>query len=227
MRFAHYLDSVRQALAVSLNNQGAGAQAFIAQLNGQTLPPAQQAIATAYAGAYPSEAATLSMAQGPLANHPSPAFPTLTCQQAAQRIELRASQGPHPISQLAIDVASQLLRHGINPGGYSQDVMWSDPANRTGHWRTLYNWPAGMTPSAKPNSQLDASQQSHLARIRDEALMELMDVVFASGQRSLESLYIAFATTDRINFPAPSTDVQEAADGVIRLLGSRKKLIFT
>lgn len=224
MRFAHYLDSVRQALAVSLNNQGAGAQAFIAQLNGQTLPPAQQAIATAYAGAYPSEAATLSMAQGPLANNPSPAFPTLTCQQAAQRIELRASQGPHPISQLAIDVGSQLLRHGINPGGYSQDVMWSDPANRTGHWRTLYNWPAGMTPSAKPNSQLDASQQSHLALIRDEALMELMDVVFASGQRSLESLYIAFATTDRINFPAPSTDVQEAADGVIRLLGSRKKL---
>ena len=54
--------------------------------------------------------------------------------------------------------------------------------------------------------------------------MELMDVVFASGQRSLESLYIAFATTDRISFPAPSADIQEAADGVIRLLGSRKKL---
>ena len=51
-----------------------------------------------------------------------------------------------------------------------------------------------------------------------------MDIVFASGQRSLESLCIAFATTDRISFPASSTDVQEAADGVIRLLGSRKKL---
>ena len=51
-----------------------------------------------------------------------------------------------------------------------------------------------------------------------------MDIVFASGQRSLESLCIAFATTDRLSFPAPNADVQEAADGVIRLLGSRKKL---
>ena len=81
-----------------------------------------------------------------------------------------------------------------------------------------------MTPSAKPNSQLDANQQIHLTRIRDESLVELMDIVFASGQRSLESLCIAFATTDRLSFPAPSADVQEAADGVIRLLGSRKKL---
>ena len=121
-------------------------------------------------------------------------------------------------------MSSQLLRQGINPGGYSQDVLWTDPANRSGHWRDLYNWPAGMTPSAKPNSQLDANQQNHLARIRDESLVELMDVVFASGQRSLESLCIAFATTDRLSFPAPNADVQEAADGVIRLLGSRKKL---
>ena len=79
-------------------------------------------------------------------------------------------------------------------------------------------------PSAKPNSQLNADQQNHLTGIRDESLMELMDIVFASGQRSLESLCIAFATTDRLNFPAPNADVQEAADGVIRLLGSRKKL---
>ena len=57
-----------------------------------------------------------------------------------------------------------------------------------------------------------------------KSLVELMDIVFASGQRSLESLCIAFATTDRLTFPAPSADVQEAADGVIRLLGSRKKL---
>src|SRR5260370_14112871 len=81
-----------------------------------------------------------------------------------------------------------------------------------------------MTPSPKPNSQLDANQQNHLTRIRDESLAELMDIVFASGQRSLESLCIAFATADRFTFPAPGVDVQEAADGVIRLLGSRKKL---
>src|ERR1035438_9472507 len=51
-----------------------------------------------------------------------------------------------------------------------------------------------------------------------------MDVIFASGQRSLESLCVAFATTDRLNSLAPSPLIQEAADGVIRILGSRKKL---
>jgi len=224
MRFAHYRDSVRQALAGALDNEGAGALAFIAQLNGQILTAEQQASANAFAASYPAEMGTLSMAQGAMANQPSHAFPPLTYQQAAQQIQSRATQGPHPISQLAIDVSSQLLRQGMNPGGFSQNVLWTDPDNRRGHWRDLYNWPRGLTPSAKPNSQLDANQQNHLTRIRDESLTELMDIVFASGQRSLESLCIALATTDRLRFPAPNLDVQEAADGAIRLLGSRKKL---
>jgi DEAD/DEAH box helicase domain-containing protein len=224
MRFSHYRDAVRQALASALNHQGAGALAFIDQLNGQALPPERQAAADAYAGGYPAEVAALSLAQGPLANHPSQAFPGLTNQQAAQRIESRATQGPFAVGQLAIDVCSQLLRQGINPGGYSQDVLWTDPRSRSGPWRELYNWPPGATPSPKPNSQLSADEQNHLAQITGKSLEELMDVIFASGRRSLESLCIAFATVDRLAFPAPNADVQEAADGVIRLLGSRKKL---
>jgi DEAD/DEAH box helicase domain-containing protein len=51
-----------------------------------------------------------------------------------------------------------------------------------------------------------------------------MDVVFASGRRSLESLRIAYATTDRINTPAATVVIQEAADGAIRLLGARRRL---
>ncbi len=224
MRFAHYRDSIRQALAGALANQGAGTLAFIAQLNGQTLTAEQQALANAFSAAYPAEMGALAMAQGAMANMPAQNFPPLTYQQAAQSIQLRATQGPHPISQLAIDVSAQLLRQGINPGGFSKDVLWTDPDNQTGHWRHLYNWSPGQAPSAKPNSQLDAEQQGHLTRIRNESLTELMDIVFASGQRSLESLCIALATTDRLRFPAPNADVQEAADGVIRLLGSRKKL---
>src|SRR5439155_12714674 len=151
MRFAHYRDALRQALASALNNQGAGALAFIAQLNGQQLNPEQQSLANGFTAAYPSEAATLSMArQTATSNMPSPAFPSLTCQQAAQRIQLRAAQGPHQVSQLAVDVSSKLLRLGMNPGGYSQDVLWTNPAIRLGHWRELYNWPSGATPSEKP-----------------------------------------------------------------------------
>jgi DEAD/DEAH box helicase domain-containing protein len=225
MRFAHYRDSVRQALAAALTHQGAGALAFIAQLSGQALTPQQQALAAGFNAAYPQETGILSMAQQTFtANLAAPAYPGMTNQQAAQLIQIRATQGPHPISQLAIDVSSQLLRQGVNPGGYAQRVLWTNAANRSGHWSTLYNWPQGAQPSPKPNSQLDQSQLGHLTRISDESLTELMDIVFASGQRSLESLCIALATTDRLRFPAPSADIQEAADGVIRLLGSRKKL---
>src|SRR4029077_7605360 len=80
MRFAHYRDSVRQALAAALANQGAGALALIAQLNGQPLTPEQQALATAYAAANPHEMGTLAMSQGAMANQPSAAFPGLTYQ---------------------------------------------------------------------------------------------------------------------------------------------------
>ena len=225
MRFAHYRDSVRQALASALAHQGAGTLAFIAQQNGQTLTPPQQLLANAFAATHTSEVATLLMAAQPAtANQPSPTFPQLTCQQAAQRIQTRAAHGPYLTAGLAIDVASQLLQQGINPGGYAQDVLWTDITNHSRHWRELYNWPNAGTPSERSSSQLSADQQAHLQRIRESSLEELMDIVFASGQRSLESLCIAFATTDRISFPASSTDVQEAADGVIRLLGSRKKL---
>jgi hypothetical protein len=222
MRFAHYLDSVRQSVAGALDNQGAGPLAFIAQLSGQVLSASDQAIANAYAANHPAEALTLSMANGALANQPSAAIPSLTNQQAAQRIQLRAAQGPHPISQLAISVSSQLLEQGINPGGYSLDVLWTDVAARSGPWRDLYNWPQGASPSLKAN--LTADQQLHRDRIRSESLTELMDLIFASGQRSLESLLIAFASTDRLTYPAPSIDIQETADGVIRLLGTRKRL---
>src|SRR5207249_2113709 len=67
-------------------------------------------------------------------------------------------------------------------------------------------------------------QQTHLLRIQDQSLVEVMDVVFASGRRSLESLLMAYATTDRLSFPPPNQLVQEAGDGVIRLLGARRRL---
>lgn len=225
MRFAHYRDSVRQALAAALINQGAGALAFIAQLRGQALTPGQAASVSAFTAANSGAATTLLMAQqAGMSTIPSPAYPSMTCHQAAQIIQARAAQGPYLLSQLAIDASGQLLRRGINPGGYWRNALWTNAANCSGPWRDLYNWPVGAAPSAKQNDQLGADQQAHMTRIREASLMELMDIVFASGQRSLESLFIAFATADRLRFPAPNADVQEAADSVIRLLGTRKKI---
>lgn len=226
MRFSHYRDALRQALTNAIAVQGAGAQAFASQVGGQTASPQQQALAAAFSGTHPGEAASLSMAANPAtAQLPSPSHLSLTCQVAAQQILARAAQGPFHIGQLSSDASERLLANGINPGGFTQDVLWTDPRKKRGSWRDIYNWGApGIVPQAKVAAQLSQQQRDHLRRIQDQSLLEVMDVVFASGRRSLESLRLAYATTDHLAMPAPTALVQEAADGTIRLLGARRRL---
>ncbi len=112
----------------------------------------------------------------------------------------------------------------MNPAGYGQDKLWTDPEARTGSWKDLYDWPPGGRPAPKVQAQLTQEQRDHLRRIRAGSVVELINIVFASGRRSLESLLLAAPTTDRISLPAPSLTVQEGADGAILLLGSRKRL---
>ena len=226
MRFSHYRDALRQAITDAITVQGSGALAFAAQVGGQILPASQQAHAAAFAGTHPAEAATLSMAPNAATAHlPSPSHPGVNCQTAAQQILARAAQGPFHIGQLSVDASTQLLSNGMNPGGFTQDVLWSTSRNKQGSWHDLYTWGvAGAIPQAKAAAQLSQQQRDHLRRIQDQTLLEVMDVVFASGRRGLESLRLAYATTDFLPAPATSALVQEAADGVIRLLGARRRL---
>jgi hypothetical protein len=225
MRFSHYRDALRQALSEAVAVQGTGAVALDAQLHGVQLPPDQSALAASFAAGHPGEALTLSMAASPAtAALPSPSHPGMSCQQGAQRILTRAAQGPFPIGQLAVDAHTQLLSRGMNPGGFTQDVLWTVPADQSGSWRDLFVWNTGQAPQPRNPAQLTQPQRNHLQCIQLRALAEVMDVVFASGRRSLESLRLAFATTDRIARPALNAIVQEGADGVIRLLGARRRL---
>lgn len=225
MRFSHFRDALRQALVSALSQQSAGPQVFAAQCQGQPLSPPQQAIAAAFQNAHAADANVLAMAALPATAPLSCAsYPGLTNQQAAQRILQRAATGPFRLTQLAFDTAARLLAVGMNPAGYTQDVLWTNPQARTGSWRDLYDWPAGAAPIPKPPAQLTQQQQAHLIRIQDRSLIELMDIAFASGRRSIESLLLALPTADRVSTPPPSPLVQEGADGAIFLLGSRKRL---
>lgn len=226
MRFSHYRDALRQAITDAITVQGVGAQAFAAQVSGQILQVPQQVLAAAFSGTHPAEAATLSMAaSAATAQVPSPSHPGLSCQNAAQQILVRAAQGPFHIGQLSADASAQLLAIGMNPGGFIQDVLWTASRTKEGSWRDLYSWGApGSVPQSKVAAQLSQQQRDHLRRIQDQSLLEVMDVVFASGRRSLESLRLAYATTDHIAAPASNALVREAADGVVRLLGARRRL---
>jgi DEAD/DEAH box helicase domain-containing protein len=225
MRFSHYRDSLRQALASSLNSEGAGAVAFAAQAAGQAVTAQQQAYAAQFSVTNPGEAATIAMASNPATQGlPAPINPAISAQQASLQILTRATQGPFRITQLEATSSSRLLAEGMNPGGYKQICLWTDSRLQTGSWRNLYDWPAGATPVPKTPAQLMPNQVAHLNQIQAQSISELMDIVFASGRRSLESLKIAYATTDRITFPPPNDLVRQVADGVIRLLGARRRL---
>lgn len=225
MRFSHYRDALRQALMIALQQQGAGPLAFDAQCRGVELSAEQAAAAAAFTSTHSTDATTLALgANAATATLPSATTPGLTNGQAAQRILQRAAAGPFSLPQLMNAVADQLLSKGINPGGYSKDVLWTDPRNRTGSWRDLYTWPVGGKPLSKAPAQLLPAQQNHLARINSQILIELINVVFASGRRGIESLLLALATNDRISQTAQSQLIQEGADGVIRILGGRKRL---
>jgi hypothetical protein len=221
MRFSHYRDALRQALVEAISQQGAGAQAFQAQFQGQ--PPT--AAATAFANAHPTDANAIAMAANALtANLPCASYPGLTNQQAAQQILRRATGGPFQLTGIIGDITTRMLAQGMNPAGYTQNVLWTNPQDHEGSWTDLYMWPTGGAPLPKPQGRLTPQQQGHLGRVQDRSQVELMDVIFSSGRRSIESLLLALPTVDRIPNPAPSPLVQEGADGTILLLGSRKRL---
>ncbi len=226
MRFAHYRDALRQSLVGALRTAGLGALAFRDQLTGQPLDEERQKLADEFAATHPAEGLILTCATLPaFANLPAPGFGGLTNVQAAQQIIMRGEHGPFPIPQFSVDVAARLLTQGMNPGGFAQDVLWTDPEQRSGLWRELYEWnPAGQSAS---RVDLSPEQNNHLRRIESAAMKEVMDIVFASGRRSLEALRIALATTDRLSFSARTPLIQEAADGVIQILGSRRSRLST
>jgi DEAD/DEAH box helicase domain-containing protein len=226
MRFSHYRDALRQAITDAIAIQGSGAQAFAAQVGGQGLLPPQQILAAAFGSTHPAEAATLSMAANQAsAQLASPSHPNLTCQNAAQQILSRAAHGPFHVGQLSADASVQLLANGMNPGGFTQDAMWTTPQTKQGSWHDLYLWgTVGSAPQVRGPAQLSQQQRDHLRAINDRSQQEVMNVIFASGRRSLESLRLAYATVDRIGMPASTPLIQDAADGVIRLLGARRRL---
>ena len=224
MRFSHYRDTLRQALVTSISQQGEGPQAFARQVQGSHLSPQDQAKAASFQSTHPSDATTLAMGLNPAsAGSPSAVDPGRSNHQAAQQILRAAMTGPYRLIQIAADVVERMLAEGMNPAGYTQDVMWTKPSDRQGSWRDLYLWPAGAAPRKKPPIQLMQAQQTHLDRLNDRAQKELMDIVFASGRRSIESLLLALPTFDRLANP-PGKYVQEGADGVIFLFGTRKRL---
>lgn len=222
MRQAHHLDAVRQAVVLALAVCGHGAIAFFRQARGQALTVEEQETATAYVQSFPNEATILSMGSGPAAGMPSPSTPGKSFGQAAAEIVAQAGTGPYLLDEVFRDAERRLLQAGINPGGYSNEALWTDHDNQQGSWRDLFDW-TGAAPAPR-YAGLTPQQQTHLTRLRQLALAAVVNVVFASGRRGLESLQIAHAA---VLAGAPGQGdplICQAADSALRLLGERRRI---
>ena len=222
MRQAHHLDAVRQALIEALAIAGRGASAFFRQAQGQSLGPDDQAAANDYFQTAPQDASILSMGAGTAANAPCPSRPGRTYAQAAAEIVATAASGPYLLGDLFRDAERSLLKEGINPGGYGKDALWTDPDNQRGSWRNLYDW-SGATPTER-HTGLTPEQQQHLVRMRQLALAAVVNVLFASGRRGLESLQVAHPAVGAGATGAADSVLREASDSALRLLGERRRV---
>jgi DEAD/DEAH box helicase domain-containing protein len=222
MRFAHYRDVLRQALCEALTSQANGPLAFNRRLQGQALTAEETRAADEFATSNPQDAMILMSAITPaLASTIGPTG--LSYANHAAQILQRASSGTVAVVRLGNTVSSRLLALGINPAGFGQAVTWTDPDNKQGPWKNLYNWTQAGGVS-KPDADLDNAQRRHRDQIDRVAADELMSIIFASGRRSLESLAIAYATVDRVSHPCADPVLQQGADGAIRLLGERRRI---
>src|SRR5262249_50683217 len=133
-----------------------------------------------------------------------------------------AASGPYLLGEVFWDAERQLLSAGINPGGYSKEALWTDHDNQQGSWRHLYDW--STIPPVERHADLTPAEQQHLGTLRRLALAAVLNVLFASGRRGLESLQIAHAaTSDAVAGPADPI-VKQVADSALRLLGERRRI---
>lgn len=221
MRQAHHLDAVRQAVVAALEGAGQGAAAFQLQAASAPMTSQQAAAAAAYFLSSPQDASVIMAAAGPLAGMQCPSTPGLTFAQAAAQI-LSATAGPFLVGDLFRDAELRLLAAGINPGGYGKDSLWTDPDRKDGSWRNLFDWVT--SPPSPLQGGLSVEQDEHLRRLRRAAHAAVLNVIFASGRRGLESLQIGYAS---VGLGAPHDGdhiVTEAADGALRLLGERRRI---
>nr|WP_281722996.1 DEAD/DEAH box helicase [Nitrosomonas nitrosa] len=223
MRQAHHLDAVRQAVVGALSQSGQGAAAFLQQIQGAALTPAEAAAAAEFLQSSPTEAATLSMSANPVTRDLAcPTMPGQTYAQAAQQIIASATSGPYLLGEVFRDAEQELLSAGINPGGYTKEALWTNHEDQKGSWRDLYDW-ATIPPLAR-HADLSPEEDEHLRRLRRLALVAVVNVVFASGRRGLESLEIAHASVSDAIAGSCDDVVRQASDSVLRLLGERRRI---
>lgn len=130
------------------------------------------------------------------------------------RIDL-ANIGLCKLDNIRGDIFEDLLKLGINPGGYKNNIF-----NKK-CWTDLYSWENG-----KYQGELSSTDANRFQRyIWNEYDKELFKALFSS-KRGIETLGVGIVTYDRTKYDLTKTE-QETVDAIIRFLGEKSKYEYS
>jgi DEAD/DEAH box helicase domain-containing protein len=129
--------------------------------------------------------------------------------------------GRVPLQALRGKIFDTLLSLGMNPGSPSFNATWykasGHEASMRKRWYTCFDWSSGQ-PASIVNAGNDI--QSHLTRLRDLLMSEIMYALFPHMARTFEGLGQGWVSYRPVSNPLP--DIVGATDAVIRQLGVRR-----
>jgi ATP-dependent helicase YprA (DUF1998 family) len=218
----HYEDTVRQLIVMAVqagNSSGDLLELFDRFQAGDRSEEAIEGFGD-FTQAFPSEAKALLKASGDTGVQDS----------GIAEIRKRFERDEMPVPKLRDSVERELLRLGLNPAGPDASKQSRGP-NRE-RWTGLFDLDT-EDPRSKSSGQLTESQRDWLESIREALLDEMLYLVFAPMRRDFESVGLGWVTHEPIVSSTHEDDeaarfeglVQEAADGVIRILGRRGRII--
>ena len=115
----------------------------------------------------------------------------------------------YKFSEICNVVYENLLKLGINPGGYTKNIIKKDEP-----WHTLYKWEQGVYKGLDSTPEAQDERSNILNNLKNEILRALFN-----SKYGFESLGIATVTFDKKNKEHLSKQQVELADAIIRILG--------
>ena len=215
LELAHYLDLVRALVLEALSRSNGVAALAEAYLSGtDTSDDAQAAYTALEAESQPTAFALTKRAKG---------MPLTKLDEEALEALARQDSGSLNLVEVVSKIGPRLLDVGVNPAGPAPSLQETKSGRP---WSALYDWEAHPT-RVRPN--LDHEGRELLGNIEAALGSQVIRTVFAGGDRDVEALGIARAVPAALFRPSgvPADVADEAASSLIRIVGRRRRTIWT
>ncbi|WP_087508039.1 DEAD/DEAH box helicase [Cellulomonas iranensis] len=215
LELAHYLDLVRALVLEALSRSNGVFALAEAYLSGtDTSDEAQAAYTALEAESQPTAFALMKRAKG---------MPLTKLDEEAVEALARQDSGNLNLVEVVSKIGPRLLDVGVNPAGPAPSLQETKSGRP---WSVLYDWDAHPT---RVRPHLDHEGRELLGNIEAALGTQVIRTVFAGGDRDVEALGIARAVPAAPFRPSgvPADVADEAASSLIRIVGRRRRTIWT